>query len=165
MHAMLQCRPMAPESPPESSSHRVTLFFGPEPVEGEPASLACVFNVKKRSWKAGVQVSVEIGMEQLSALRHKIRLTDRLTPLLRTLPSEERPLYEGRVADLFAQAVSRCKLDLRLQCGLTQENQRIPANELTLELDQAITARKEYVMAYVLTELDLAPDRPSPSSI
>jgi hypothetical protein len=165
MHAMLQCRPMARKSPPESSSHRVTLFFGPEPVEGEPDSLACVFNVKKRSWKAGVQVSVEIGMDQLSALRHKIRLTDRLTQILTALPSEERPLYEGRVADLFAQAVSRCKLDLRLQSGLTPENQRILANELAMELDKTVIARSEYVVAYVLTELDLAPDRPSPSSI
>lgn len=156
---------MALESPPESSSHRVTLFFGPEPVAGEPDTQACVFNVKKRSWKAGVQVSVEIGTDQLSAIRHKIRLTDRLTQVFTTLAPEERPLYEGRVADLFAQAVSWCKLDLRLQSGLTQENQRIPANELVPELDQTVTARTEYVVAYVLTELDLAPDRPSPSSL
>lgn len=156
---------MAPESPPESSSHRVTLFFGPEPVEGEADTQACVFNVKKRSWKAGVQVSVEIGTDQLSAIHHHIGLTDRLAPVFARLPPEERPSYEARVADLFAQAISRCKLDLRLQSGLTQENQRIPANQLVLELDQAVTARMEYVVAYVLTELDLAPDSPSPSSL
>jgi len=155
---------MAPEFPPESLPHRVTLFFGPEPVDGEPGTQACVFNVKKRSWKAGVQVSVEIGTDQLSTLHHKIRLTDRLTQIFMMLAPGERPVYEGRVADLFAQAVSRCKLDLRLQFGLTQENQRILADELVLELDQAVTARTEYVVAYVLTELDLVPDRPSPSS-
>ncbi|TKS60490.1 MAG: hypothetical protein EWM72_01384 [Nitrospira sp.] len=156
---------MAPESPPASSSHRVTLFFGPEPVEREPDTQACVFNVKKRSWKAGIQVSVEIGTDQLSALRLKIRLTERLAQIFLMLAPEERPVYEGRVADLFAQAVSRCKLDLRLQSGLNQENRRILADELVPQLDQAVIARAEYVVAYVLTELDLAPDRPSPSSL
>lgn len=156
---------MAPESPAASSFHRVTLFFGPEPVDGEPDTQACVFNVKKRNWKAGIQVSVEIGTDQLSAIRHKIRLTERLAQIFLTLTPEERPVYEGRVTDLFAQAVTRCKLDLRLQSGLNQENQRIPADELVPELDQAVTARAEYVVAYVLTELDLAPERPSPSSL
>lgn len=155
---------MALESPPESSSHRVTLFFGPEPVEGAPDTQACVFNVKKRSWKAGVQVSVEIGIDQLSAIRQRIRLTERLTPVFSTLPPDERPLYEGRAVDLFAQAVSWCKLDLRLQSGLTQECRRILADESVPELDQAVAARTEYVIAYIFTELDLAPDRPSSSS-
>ncbi|MGQ0694881.1 MAG: hypothetical protein ACT4OL_04815, partial [Nitrospiraceae bacterium] len=157
--------PMARESPPALSSHRVTLFFGPEPVEGEPDTQACVFNVKKRSWKAGVQVSVEIGTDQLSAIRQRIRLTERLAQIFLTLAPDERPTYEGRLADLFAQAVTRCKLDLRLQSGLSQENQRIQADELVPELDQAVNVRTEYVVAYVLTELDLAPSRPSPSSL
>lgn len=149
----------------DPSSYRVTLFFGPEPVDGEPDTLACVFNVKKRSWRAGIQVSVEIGTAQLSALRHTIQLTDRLTPSFQTLAPEERAVCEGRVADLFAQSVSRCKLDLRLRSGLHQENQRIPASELVPELDHAVTGRPEYVTAYVLAELDLASGRPSPSSL
>ncbi len=156
---------MARESPPASSSHRVTLFFGPEPVEGEPDTQACVFNVKKRSWKAGVQVSVEIGTDQLSAIRQRLRLAERLARIFLTLPPDERPTYEGRLGDLFAQAVTRCKLDLRLQSGLSQENQRIQADELVPELDQAVDVRTEYVVAYVLTELDLVPSRPSPSSL
>ena len=78
--------------------------------------------------------------------------------------SDERPSYEGRAADLFAQAVCWCKLDLRLNSGLIQENQRIPASELVLELDQAAIARREYVFSYILTELDLAPRSPSSSS-
>ena len=156
---------MARESPPASSSHRVTLFFGPEPVEGKADTRACVFNVKKRSWKAGVQVSVEIGTDQLSAIRQRLRLAERLARIFLTLPPDERPTYEGRLADLFAQAVTRCKLDLRLQSGLSQENQRIQADELVPELDQAVNVRTEYVVAYVLTELDLVPSRPSPSSL
>jgi hypothetical protein len=124
-----------------------------------------VFNVKKRSWKAGVQVSVEIGTGQLSAIRQRIRLTERLAQIFLTLAPDERPPYEGRLADLFAQAVTRCKLDLRLQSGLSQENQRIQADELVPELDQAVNVRAEYVVAYVLTELDMAPSRASPSSL
>jgi hypothetical protein len=149
----------------DSLSYRVTLFFGPDPVDGDPDIQACVFNVKKRSWRAGVQISVEIGRGQLSALRRRIHLTDRLTPSFLTLTPDERAVYEGRVADLFAQAVTRCKLDLCLQSGLRQENQRILASELVPEVDHTVTDRLGYVIAYVLAELDLASDHPSPSSL
>jgi hypothetical protein len=149
----------------EASSYRVTLFFGPELLDGEPDTHACVFNVKRRSWRAGVQVAVEISSDQLTTLRRKIHLTDRLAQSFELLPPEERAVREDRVADLFVQAVARCKLDLRLQTGLRQENGRILANELVPELDQAVTGRVEYVLAYVLTELDLTSDHPSPSSL
>jgi hypothetical protein len=155
---------MTHESSPELSSYRVTLFFGPESVEGESGAQACVFNVKKRSWKAGVQVSVEIGQDQLARLSHKVRLADRLGEVTVTLAPEECPSYQERMEDLFAQAVAWCKLDLRLRTGLTQESQRIPATDFVPELDQSVVDRAEYIVAYVLTELDLAPDRPSPSS-
>jgi len=108
---------------------------------------------------------VEITRDQLSTLRDRIQLADRLTHMFLALAPEERVASEGRVADLFAQAVSRCKLDLRLQSGLRQENGRIPAGELVPELDQAVTGRPEYVVAYILAELDLACDHPSPSSL
>ena len=155
---------MATESFPEPSSYRVTLFFGPEPVEGPSDIQSCVFNVKKRSWKAGIQVSVEITREQLTHLRDKIRLIDRIAEVLTSLASEERPAYQERMGDLFAQAVAWCKLDLRLRAGLTQESQRIPAADFVPELDQSVVDRAEYVVAYVLTELDLVPDRPSSAS-
>jgi hypothetical protein len=155
---------MAHESSPELSSYRVTLFFGPEPVEQESGVQACVFNVKKRSWKAGIQISVEIKPEQLARLRHEVQLTDRLAEGLRTLAPDERPAYHERAGDLFAQAVAWCKLDLRLRAGLTQENQRIPASDFVPELDDSVVARAEYVVTYVLTELDIVPDHPSHSS-
>ena len=44
---------------PELPQYRVTLFFGPEPVKARPSRVCCVFNVKKRSWKGGVQIAVE----------------------------------------------------------------------------------------------------------
>ena len=143
------------------SSYRITLFFGPEPVEGVSNVQACVFNVKKRSWKAGTQVSVEVTLEQLERLRHKMRLRNRIEEILTALAPEERQAYEERVGDLFAQAVAWCKLDLRLQAGLTQENQRIPACDFVPELDQCVVSRTEHVAAYILSELDLVPDRSS----
>lgn len=155
---------MTSERAPEVPSYRVTLFFGPEPVEGEPGVLACVFNVKKRSWKAGVQVSVEIAQAHLAQLRQEVRLTDRIAEALSPLGTEERRAYSARVDDLFAQAVTWCKLDLCLAAGLAQENQRIPAVELVPELSQSVAVRAAYVVTYVLTELDLVSDRQSPAS-
>ena len=70
---MIQWLAMTSERAPELSSYRVTLFFGPESVEGESDVLACVFNVKKRSWKAGIQVSVEIAQAHLARLGEEVR--------------------------------------------------------------------------------------------
>ena len=154
---------MTSERAPELLSYRVTLFFGPEPVEGEPGVLACVFNVKKRSWKAGAQVSVEIAQAHLARLSQAVRLTDRIAEALQLLSPDERPAYHTRVDDLFAQAVAWCKLDLCLAAGLAQENQRIPAADLVPELNQSVGVRAEYVVTYVLTELDLVSDRQSPA--
>jgi hypothetical protein len=154
---------MTSERGPELSSYRVTLFFGPESVEEEPGVLACVFNVKKRSWKAGIQVSVEIAQTDLARLGQEVRLTDRIAEALTSLGSEEREASLARVADLFAQAVTWCKLDLCLVAGLAQENQRIPARDLMTELTQSVAIRAEYVITYILTELDLVSARQSPA--
>lgn len=133
-------------------------------MEKEAGVQACTFNVKKRSWKAGVQVSVEIGSEQLASLRHKVRLVDRLAEVLMMLSPDERPAYQERAEDLFVQSVAWCKLDLGLRAGLAQENQRISAVDFVSELDRSVVARTEYVIAYIMTELDVVPDHPSPSS-
>ena len=155
---------MSTDSPPESSVYRVTLFFGPEPVDGRADAYTCVFNVKKRSWKAGVQVSVEVGLNQLASIREALHLADRLAPAFEIMAQEDRPSYEGRLEDFFVQAVCWCKLDLRLRAGLVQENQRIQASELVPELMHTVMDRKEYVFSYILTELDLGPYSPSSSS-
>jgi hypothetical protein len=150
---------------PELSPYRVTLFFGPEPVDERPGEVTCVFNVKKRSWKAGIQVSVEIHSDQLASLREQIRLRDRLSSSFSALDPDARPDYEARVTDFFSQAACWCKLDLRLETGLAQENQRIPAGDLVPELNHALAARAEYAVTYILTELDLDPHDASPSSL
>lgn len=155
---------MGAQSHRDVPSYRVTLFFGPDPVEGRPDVLACVFNVKKRSWKAGIQVSVEIGSDQLSILRQKMRLPDRLAKSVMALDPHERPHYQERMADCFAQAICWCKLDLRLHAGVAQDNQRIQAEELTIEVDREACNRMDYVLAYIEGELDVTPDRSVPSS-
>jgi len=155
---------MVSESSRDIPSYRVTFFFGPEPVDGQPDVLSCVFNVKKRSWKAGIQVSVEVSTDQLLFLRQKMPLADRLAKSLAVLDPHERPYYEERIAESFAQAVCWCKLDLRLQAGMASENQRIQADELTTELDQEVSNRAAYVLAYILAESDLTPDCSVPSS-
>jgi len=152
---------MTPESLPGPSVYRVTLFFGPEPVEGRSDIQACVFNVKKRNWKAGIHVSVEVGHDQLSRLLYRLQVSDRLTRAFMTLAPDERQACQARVPDLFAQVVAWCKLDLGLEAGLAQEHQCIPSGKFVSELDQSVGDRAEYVVAYILSELDVVPDCPS----
>jgi hypothetical protein len=148
---------MITASPHDVAAYRVSFFFGPEPVEGKAEVLACVFNVKKRSWKAGIQVVVEISNRQLSTLGQTIQLSDRLEKSLVAVEPQERSDHQERSGDVFVQAVCRCKLDLQLMAGLTQDNHRILAEELTAELDQEIRKYPEHIISTILDELDLAP--------
>lgn len=159
---MVQWPFMMSEATPEVSTFRVTLFFGPEPVEQADA-VVCVFNVKKRSWKAGIQVAVEIGTSQLTALRRTIKVDDRLTASLKAVDPHEVSHYQERVTDVFAQAICRCKLDLRLRSGLVQKNQRMEADELMDELNEEVCARTEEILASIISELDLIQSCPSSS--
>lgn len=143
------------------SAFRITLFFGPEPVEKKPHTVACVFNVKKRSWKAGIQVAVEINTSQLLVLRKTMALNDRLTARLKEAEPDEVSHYQERAEDVCAQVLCRCKLGLRLSSGLTQENQRMDADELMDELNEEAGARTEEIVASIMDELDLIPSCPS----
>ena len=60
--------------PPSSdlTHYRVTFFFGPEAVEHRPDHVRCVFNVKKRSWKGGVQMAVDVAQDHLVRARERI---------------------------------------------------------------------------------------------
>lgn len=137
-------------------AYRVTFFFGPEPVEGKADVVVCVFNVKKRSWKAGIQVAVEISGKQLSSLGRTIQWTDRLAKSLTEVEPQEKSDYQERSGDVFVQAVCRCKLDLQLLLGLAQNSQRILAEELIAELDQEISKHSEQLISHILDELGLA---------
>jgi len=150
-------RPMPPEPVPESPQFRVTLFVGPQPVEGKPLIHSTVFNVKKRSWKGGVQVAVEIDQPQLETISASIGFPQWLTEALCAVPLEARSSYQDRAHELFIQAVCWCKLDLLLQSGITQENHCLAADAFLAELSQVVGARRRFIASHVASELDLLP--------
>lgn len=144
-----------PQTAPEVPQYRITFFYGPEPVENRPGLLCCTFNVKKRSWKGGVQVAVEVEEEQVARTRDITGFEAWLTRLLATLPDAERSDYESRTRDLFVQHLCALKLDLAIEAGVQQENSRVAAGAFVNELDAAVPRHKGRLLANILAELDL----------
>jgi hypothetical protein len=134
---------------------RTTFFFGPEDVPERPGILRCVFNTKKRSWKGGVQVVVELAQTQLEQLRER-GLLGELTEMIRAkVEAETFAEYEQRARDLFTQQVCRAKLDLAIANGIRQENQTIAAEVLREELTRTVAANADEIRQAILTELDV----------
>src|SRR5690242_1834939 len=106
---------MAMDPLSELAHFRVTLFVGPQLVQGKPFTHATVFNVKKRSWKGGVQVAVELEQRQIDRLGAAIGFAQWLKEALMSAPAEERAAYHERAQELLIQALSWCKLELLLQ--------------------------------------------------
>jgi hypothetical protein len=127
-------------------------------VEGKPFTYSTVFNVKKRSWKGGVQVEVEIDQPQIDAIISATGFPHWLTDILLTVPLEDRLSYRDRGQELFTQAICWCKLDLLLQSGIRQENQCLTADTFVEELRMSVTTRQEFITSYVASELDLLPN-------
>jgi hypothetical protein len=148
---------MAGEHAPEPSQFRVTLFVGPQPVEGRPFTSSCVFNVKKRSWKGGIQVAVAITQSQIDMLSTKVDFSRWLAQALIYLSDEDRLSHQERAHELFIQAVCWCKLDLVLQSGITQENQCLPDDTWIAEIRDTVIRRTNFITSYIASELDLVP--------
>lgn len=148
-------RRMTVEHGPEPSQFRVTLFVGPQPVEGRPFTSSCVFNVKKRSWKGGVQVAVAITDAQIDRLHADVALSRWLAQALSDLPAEDRSAQEERAHELFIQAVCRCKLDVLLHFGITQDNQCLADDTWIVEVRDTVIKRANFITSYIATELDL----------
>jgi hypothetical protein len=146
---------MAFEHAPEPSQFRVTLFVGPQPVNGRPFIYSCVFNVKKRSWKGGIQVDVAIAQSQLDRLSTDVDFSGWLARALTDLPDEDRPSYQERAWELFIQAVCWCKLDLGLQSGIAQENQCLADYTWIAEVRESVISRTSFITSYIASELDL----------
>ena len=147
---------MSPVPTPQAPQYRITLFYGPEPVAGRPSRVHCVFNVKKRSWKAGVQVVIELDEQQLANARRVSGFEVWLQKALAAVPVADRAGQAGRADDLFVQGVCALKLDLAIEAGLRQENQSIQADALVSELDGVISEQAERLKSQVLADLDLA---------
>lgn len=146
----------SPQSAPGVPPYRITLFYGPEPVEDRPGLLGCTFNVKKRSWKGGVQVAVEVAEGQVARARDAVGFEAWLERLLSTLLDAERSDYEGRARDLFVQHLCALKLDLAIGAGLKQEHGRVAGEVFEGELDAALPAHRDRLLAQILAELDLS---------
>jgi hypothetical protein len=140
---------------PQLPLFRVTLFYGPEPAEDGPARQMCVFNVKKRSWKGGVQIAVEVSAAQTSRLQQALSFDGWIDTWLAPLPEEERLTYESRARELLIQEICSTKLTLALGVDVPPNNRSLPANTLVEELDRRVNAEADRIKASILRELDL----------
>ena len=87
------------------SQFRVTLFVGPQQVQGKPFTHSTVYNVKKRSWKGGIQVAVELNQTQVDQLSGAVGFSQWLETALTVVPAEECASYHERAQDLLVQAL------------------------------------------------------------
>ncbi|UCE64689.1 MAG: hypothetical protein JSU59_06070 [Nitrospirota bacterium] len=142
-------------SSPRVPVYRITLFYGPELVQGVPKTLQCVFNVKKRSWKGGVQIVVAIEETQLVTAKQSLQFDHWVEETLSHVPHEEHADYALRAQDLFIQQVCHLKLQLAIQEGIRQENSKLDRQFLWKELDEAIVREESSIKDQVLTELDI----------
>ena len=144
---------IVPSSDP--TQYRVTFFFGPEAVEERPDHLRCVFNVKKRSWKGGIQVAVDVALNHLDQARERIGYLSWLDALLPSGNQEEREELTRRADELFVQSLCTSALNLALQTGIEQVNQQIDAATFADELHELLDKQPEQVTDRIRLELDL----------
>ncbi len=142
-------------SPPKIPLFRITLFYGPEIFDGKPEALHCVFNVKKRSWKGGVQVDIIVERCQIQRLEQRIGFQSWLEERLRVVPSEDREDYLKHGFDLFSQFICFHKLDIYIQQGIKQENMNVPAGLLITETDEVVYREAESIKEQIMIELDI----------
>ncbi len=142
-------------SSPAVPPYRITLFFGPDVRDRDPDVVYCVFNVKKRSWKGGVQCVVEMTQAQVASCRRILRVDAWLRNALRQLPREERDRYTRRGRELCLQSLCRTKLHLAVTRGLTQDTTLVPHDKWAQELDEAVRRTAHEIKAGLLDELDV----------
>ena len=142
-------------SPPQIPLFRITLFYGPETVEGASDAIHCVFNVKKRSWKGGVQVGILIERNQIRRLEAKLAFQSWIEEHLQVIPSDKREYYLKLGYDLFIQFICFHKLDIFIRQGIKQENVQVSAGFLISETDDAIQREAEKIKQQIMVELDV----------
>lgn len=139
----------------QTSSYRITLFFGPEIHETDSNVVYCVFNVKKRSWKGGMQLAVEMAGTQADRLNRFLQIEAWLQNVLLHLPQPDYAEYFQRGRELFLQYLCRTKLQLAINQGLRRETSRLSRDVLTAELERSIQESGHALKEYVLAELDV----------
>ena len=141
----------SPKVPP----FRTTLFFGPEYDELDSCILYCVFNVKKRSWKGGVQIVVEINETQVSRVRSVFKYDQWLDIVLSHLSQSEQTEYLKRGHNLLVQQICQTKLQLAIGLGLPQKNSKVTKDSLIAELDEVLEKEEVFLKDEILRELDI----------
>jgi hypothetical protein len=142
-------------SPPQIPLFRITLFYGPEAIEGASDSVHCVFNVKKRSWKGGVQVEIVMEKNQITRLEGVLHHPSWLEDILIGVPSEDRKDYLEKSQDLLVQLLCFHKLQAYIQQGITQKNIQVPGDSLVSETDEVVQREAEEIKRQIYVELDL----------
>jgi hypothetical protein len=142
-------------SPPQIPLFRITLFYGPETVEGASDTVHCVFNVKKRSWKGGVQVGIALERTQIQQLDHKLGFQPWIEEHLHRVPSDEREDYLKNGYDLFIQFICFHKLGAYIYQGIKQENIQVSGEWLVSETDEAVQREAESIKQQIIVELDV----------
>ncbi len=152
-------------SPPQIPLFRITLFYGPEAVEGASESVHCVFNVKKRSWKGGVQVEVVMKKSQIARLEEILQHSSWLEAVLMGVPVEDREDYQEKSHDLLVQLLCFYKLHAFIHKGIKQENIQVSGDALIAETDEVVAREAEEIKRQIVIELDLIETKENPQSI
>lgn len=142
-------------TPPQIPLFRITLFYGPEDVEGASETIHCVFNVKKRSWKGGIQVGIQLDRSQLEVLSQRLNYTSWIEQVLRDIPSTDRDGYRIHAADLLTQLICFYKLQEYIHQGILQENVQVGADQLFEETQEVVCREIEEIKRQILVELDI----------
>jgi hypothetical protein len=143
-------------TPPTAPQYRVTLFYGPDIAPGDGSRLHCVFNVKKRSWKAGIQVAVELRADLVAALKHRLSFDSWLEEMLAPVNADARREYRHRAQDLLVIQACTCKLNAALDDGLPQENATLGICPFDDNLPEVLCELSASIKQQVLVELDPA---------
>lgn len=148
---------MSTSSSPHVPAYRTTLFFGPDVHETNPHIFYCVFNVKKRNWKGGIQLVVEMAQPHVARCKEVLQFESWLQTVLRHLPKEDYHEYFQRGQELFLQHLCQAKLQLALDEGLRRETVLLSQDMFAQELDHAIRQNGDAFKANVFAELDIPP--------
>ncbi len=141
---------------PKIPLFRITLFYGPEDVDESSDIVHCVFNVKKRSWKGGVQVDIQFERSQLESIFRQLDVAPWVDRILKSSPSMERHFYRQRADDLLIQLICFYKLQEYIHQGIQQENSQVSPGQLFEETQLAVGQATESIKRQVVIELDIA---------
>ena len=142
-------------SPPQIPLFRITLFYGPEVIEGTSDTIHCVFNVKKRSWKGGVQVDIVVENHQIQDLQAGLVFQPWIEEHLHEVPLDQQEDYRKKGDDLFIQFICFHKLEVYIQQGIKQENTQVSGDVLMAETNEVVYREAENIKQQILVELDL----------